>query len=81
MWLSKYNPPSKVKDKYIHFDPGSDLGKCAEVLALFKKVEYDIKHTAPGHSHQNVPVKCPHWTIGNAMRTMLHGAGLSLKYS
>ena len=80
MWLSKYNPPDEVKDKYVCFDPGGDLGKCNEVLALFKKAGYDIKHTAPGHSHQNGPVKQPHWTIGGSMRIMLQGAGLPAKY-
>ena len=80
MWLSKYNPPAEVKDKYVRFDPGGDLGKCQEVLDLFEDAGYDIKHTAPGHSHQNGPVEQPHHTIGDSMRTMLQGAGLPPKY-
>ena len=79
-WLAKYNPSADVKDKYVRFDPGGDLGKCHEVLDLFEKAHYDIQLTAPGHSHQNGPVERPHRTIGDAMRTMLRGADLPAKF-
>ena len=76
-WLSKYNPPREVHDKYVWFDPSSNLGKYQDILNLFEAVGYDTKDTAPGHPHQNDPVEHPNHTIGNALCAMLAGSRLS----
>ena len=46
---SKFNPPTEVKDKYVRFNPGGELGKSKDVLDLFEKAGYDIEHSAPNH--------------------------------
>ena len=61
-------------------DLGGELGRSNEVIQLFEQAGYNIKFTSPNHSHQNGPVERPHQTIATALRTMLHGADLDVKY-
>jgi len=75
-WLAKYGLPLSVSDKYIRMDQGGELGHCTDVIRLFEAAGYTVEHTAPNLSHQSGPGECPHRTIGDAIRTMLAGAGL-----
>jgi hypothetical protein len=59
---------------------GGDLANCTAVLDLFGRAGYTIHTTAANSSHQNAPVKWPHQTIGDAMRSMLSGAALDHKF-
>ena len=51
-----------------------------EIQQLFLKHGYEIQPTTPYSSHENALVEQPHHTIGHAMRSMLEGASLTLKY-
>ena len=51
-----------------------------EIQQLFLKHGYEILPTTPDASYENALVKRPHQTIGDAMRSMLEGASLPLKY-
>eukprot|EP00957_Ditylum_brightwellii_P082318 6259568-Ditylum_brightwellii.AAC.1 len=55
---------------------GSELGQNEDVKALLIKYGYDIWPTRPDTLYQNSPAEQPHETIGNAIRSMLEGAGL-----
>ena len=82
-WLNKLLArikPEGVKGHYIMMDLGGELGKNKAVLELLKKHDYDIRPTSPDSSHQNTLGEQPHETIGDAMRAMLLGAKLYLKY-
>ena len=82
-WLNKLLTrikPEGVKGHYIMMDMGGELGRNKAVLNLLKKHDYDIRPTSPDSSHQNALLERPHATIGDAMRTMLLGAKLDLKY-
>ena len=75
-WLAKYGLPLDVSGKYVRMDQGGELGRCPEVVQLFEAAGYTVELTAPDSSHQNGPSEHPHCTIGDALRTMLAGAGL-----
>ncbi len=75
-WLARYALPSDIPDKYVCMDQGGELGHCPEIIALFESAGYAIELTAPDSSHQNGPGERPHHTIGDAIQTMLAGAGL-----
>ena len=79
-WLAKHSPEKDVRDKYVRMDLGGELGRSNEVIQLFEQAGYNIEFTSPNHSHQNGPVERPHQTIATALRTMLHGADLDVKY-
>ena len=58
-------------------DCGGKLGKCWETHeTAFNNFGYHVQLTGPDSSHQNVPGKRPHQTIGNALRAMLTGDDL-----
>jgi len=61
-------------------DQGGKLGRCPDIVTLFKSAGYSVELTAPDSSHQNRPGERPHCTIGDAIRTMLAGAGLEPKF-
>jgi hypothetical protein len=79
-WLSRHGLPHDVPDKYVRFDLGGDLGRCRAVVELFERAGYSVEPTAPDSSHSNGPGERPHQTLGDAMRAMLGGAGLSPKF-
>jgi len=79
-WLAWYGLPTDVSTKYVRMDRGGELGHCPDVLCLFEAAGYVVELTAPDSSHQNGPGKCPHRTIGNAVCTMLAGAGLEAQF-
>lgn len=49
------------------------------VLRLFERHGYVVRPTSADVSYQNVPVEQSHQTIGNALHSMLSGAGLEAK--
>ena len=82
-WLNKLLTrikPEGVKGHYVMMDLGGELGRKKSVLDLLKKHDYDIRPTSPDSSHQNALEERPHKTIDNAMRAILLGPKLELKY-
>jgi hypothetical protein len=79
-WLAQHGLPGDVADKYVRFDQGGELGRCTAVVDLFSNAGYKVETTAPDSSHQNGPGERPHQTIADAMRTMLAGANLPMKF-
>ena len=75
-WLARYDPGTAVTNKYVRVDQGGDLGGSSDFRRLFEEAGYTIEPTAPDSSSQNGPGERPHRTIKDALRTMLHGAGL-----
>jgi hypothetical protein len=81
-WLSCYlrrNAPN-CADKYVVLDQGGELYRNPKVRALFNQYGYDVRPTGADASNQNGPVERSHQTIGNALRSMLSGAGLTAKF-
>jgi hypothetical protein len=79
-WLVQHGLPGDVADKYVRFDQGGELGRCTAVVDLFSNAGYKVETTAPDSSHQNGPGERPHQTIADAMRSMLAGANLPMKF-
>jgi len=79
-WLATYSLPNSVADKYVHFDLGGELGRCAEIVTLFQHAGYAVEPTAPDSSHQNGPGEHPHRSIAEGLRVMLGGAALEPKF-
>jgi hypothetical protein len=71
---------NETPDRYVRFDLGGELGRCAEVVQIFENAGYLVEPTAPDSSHQNGPGERPHRTIADAIRTMLAGAALPPKF-
>jgi len=69
-------PPLATSDEYVHMDQGGELGCCPNVIQLFESASYSIELTALDSSHQNGPGEHPCCTSGDAVHTMLTGAGL-----
>ncbi|MCP4167411.1 MAG: DDE-type integrase/transposase/recombinase, partial [Chloroflexi bacterium] len=83
LWLNRLLTeltPRNEKGKYVTMDQGGEMAKNGEVRKLMGRHKYAIRPTAPGASHQNAPAERPIQTFGNAMRAMLHGADLKMKY-
>jgi len=79
-WLACYGASNAIADKYVQFDLGGELGRCAEVVTLFQNARYAIEPTAPDLLHQNGPGEHPHWSIAESLRAILGGAGLYPKF-
>jgi len=79
-WLAKHGLSVDSLHKYVRMDQGGELGCCLDIIMLFESVGYSIKLMAPDASHQNRPGEQPHHTIGDAIRTMLAGASLELRF-
>ena len=77
-WLTVHKPVG-AKDLYIRCDLGSELGRNAAFKSLVAKHGYKLEPTAPGSSFQNSPAERPNETIGDALRTMLHGSNVDMK--
>ena len=77
-FLSTHAPT--CSDKYVYLDQGSELYGNPQVRALFKQFGYDIRPTGADASNQNGPVERGHLTVANAVRAMLTGANLPVKF-
>ena len=72
--------PGNECGMYVTMDLGGEMLRNSDVRLMFENKKYAIRPTAPGESHQNAPAEIPIQTIGNAMRAMLQGSNLSMKY-
>ena len=79
-WLAKHGRGKDVANKYVRMDLGGDLGKSTDIRNHFEEAGYVVEPTAPDSSHQNGPGERPHRTIKDALRSILYGAGLPLKF-
>ena len=77
-FLENYSP--QCSGKYVHLDQGGELYANPEVLRLFERFGYEIRPTGADSSHQNGPVERAHLTVANAVRSMLTGADLPVKF-
>jgi histone deacetylase 1/2 len=77
-FLEDYSPD--CPDKYVYMDQGGELYRNPEVRKLFKQFKYEIRPTGADSSNQNGPVERAHLNVGNAIRAMLHGANLPIKF-
>jgi hypothetical protein len=77
-WLLRHSPG--ISNQYVYLDQGGELFQNPKVRALFAKFGYEVRATGADSSHQNGPVERAHQTIGNALRTMLTGAGLDSRF-
>ena len=77
-FLETYSP--KTTGKYVYMDQGGELFKNPEVVQLFKRFGYDVKPTGADASNQNGPVERGHLTVANAVRALLIGSGLDIKF-
>ena len=77
-FLSRYG--SRAADRSVRFDNGGELGGNTAVHDLFRAAGYDVQTSAPDSSHEIGIVERPHRTIADAVRTMLHAAGLPPKF-
>ena len=77
-WISKYGTGSR--NRSVRFDGGGELGKSSAVHALFSKAGYAVEVTGPDSSSEIGAVERPHRIIADGVRTMLHAAGLPLKF-
>jgi len=79
-WLTK-NVKDDVKDRYIFMDQGGELYRSKAIRDLFEKeFGYVIRVTGTGAHHQNGLVKRANQTMDRAIRAMLIGAGLPVKF-
>ena len=76
--LDEYGP--KMTGKYVFMDQGGELYHNPAVQLLFTNYGYAIRPTGAGASHQNGVVERAHRTVANAVRAMLHGAGLGVAF-
>ena len=77
-WLARFSPD--IPNKTVRFDQGGELGRCRRVTDLFQQFGYTIQLTGADSSHQNGSVERSHRTIGNMIRSLLHGAELSRRF-
>jgi len=79
-WLSK-NVKDDVKDWYVFMDQGGELYRSKAIRDLFEKeFGYEIRVTGTGAHHQNGLVECANQTMDKAIRAMLIGPGLPVKF-
>lgn len=77
-FLQRYSPD--CPDKYVFLDQGGELFKNEKVVRLFKRFGYDVRPTGADASNQNGPVERGHLTVANAVRSLLLGANLDVKF-
>jgi len=79
-WLTK-NAKDDVKDRYFFMDKGGELYRSKAIRDLFEKeVGFEIRVTGTGAHHQNGLVERANQTMDKAIRAMLIGAGLPVKF-
>ena len=61
-------------------DQGGELYQNPEVRDLFEHFGYEIRPTGADASNQNGPVERSHLTVANAIRAMLLGANLDVRF-
>ena len=61
-------------------DQGGELYNNPEVRKLFTEFGYDLRPTGADASNQNAPVERGHLVVANAIRAMLLGANLPIKF-
>jgi hypothetical protein len=66
--------------EYVCLDQGGELYANPAVRGLFQQSRYDVRATGADASNQNGPVERAHRTVANALRAMLLGAGLDLRF-
>ena len=71
--------PVEATQKFIMPDSGGGMHGSPQKLKVFKKHCCKVQPTAPDASNQN-PVEQCHQTISNAVRAMLIGADLPIKF-
>jgi hypothetical protein len=81
-WLDSYlrRHSPRCEDKYVSLDQGGELYQNPKVRSLSERHGYDVRPTGADASNQNGPVEWSHQTIGNALWSMLSGAGLDAKF-
>lgn len=77
-FLTKYSP--NCSDKYVFLDQGGELYGNPAVRQIFADSGYTIRPTGADASNQNGPVERGHLTVANAIRAMLTGANLPIKF-
>ena len=77
-FLAKYSPKSELK--YVYLDQGGELYSSPDIINLLTEYGYEILPTGADNSRQNGPVERAHRTLGNAIRTLLLGAGLDMRF-
>ena len=81
-WLDRFlrTHSPDCDNKYVCLDQGGELYKNPKVRELFNKYDYKIRVTGADASNQNGPVERAHGTVAAAVRALLHGAGLGIKF-
>jgi len=70
-----------VKDWHVFMDQGGELCRSKVIRDLFEKeFDYEMRVTGTGAHHQNGLVERANQTMDNAIRAMLIGAGLPVKF-
>ena len=67
-------------DKYVFMDQGGELYNIPEVRKLFTRFGYELRPTGADASNQNAPAECGHLVVVNAIRALLLGASLPMKF-
>jgi len=90
-WVSKASPINWLRDflvkhapvcsgKYVFMDQGGELYNNPEVRKLFTWFGYEIRPTSDDVSNQNAPVERGHLVVANAIRALLLGTNLPIKF-
>ena len=77
-FLENYAPA--CSGKYVFMDQGGELCNNPEVRKLFTRFGYEIRPTGADASNQNAPVERGHLVVANAIRALLLGANLPIKF-
>ena len=81
-WLKNFlqNHSPNCPGKYVYLDQGGELYNNPEIVRLFKRFGYDVRPTGAEASNQNGPVERAHLSVANAIRSMLLGQNLPVKF-
>lgn len=77
-FLAQYTPA--CTDKYAVMDQGGELYGNPQVRDLLQEFGYDLRPTGADASNQNGSVERGHLTVANAVRALLVGANLPIKF-
>jgi len=77
-FLEKHDPA--CSRKHVFMDQGSEFYNNPEVRKLFTWFGYEIRPTSADASNQNAPVEHGHLVVANAIRALLLGANLPIKF-
>jgi len=79
-WLKK-NVKDDMKDQHVFMDQGGELYRSKAIRDLFEKeFDYEIRVTGTGAHQQNGLVEHSNQTMDKAIRAMLIGDGLPVKF-